>query len=39
MFLINIISSHSAANLLDEKLSNDIKDKLKDFHDGYKIDL
>lgn len=32
----DIIASHSAANLLDEKLSNDIKDKLKDFHDGYK---
>lgn len=31
-----IIASHSAANLLDEKLSNNIKNKLKDFHDGYK---
>ena len=30
-----LIASHSAANLIDEKLSNDIKDKLKDFHDGY----
>ncbi|WP_150464657.1 hypothetical protein [Francisella sp. XLW-1] len=32
----NIIVSHSAANLLDEKLSNDIRDKLKKFHQGYK---
>jgi hypothetical protein len=39
-FILNqnshITTSHSAANLLDEKLSNNIKDKLKDFHDGYK---
>ncbi|WP_018249182.1 hypothetical protein [Orenia marismortui] len=32
----DIIASHSAANLINEKLSNDIKEKLKEFHDGYK---
>ncbi len=32
----DIIASHSAANLIDHKFFNNIKENLKDFHDGYK---